>query len=91
MSEVVFDYSAAAIGTAAALLGLLALAETHTHSSMPQRVTIGVLVMLCLNVAADGYLAAQVEDRTAGQTGVAFALALACTWWCKLRAARLRT
>jgi hypothetical protein len=90
MNENVVDLCAAIVAASAALLGLVALAEEHRDSSLAQRLVIGLLVLLCVNVALDSWQAAQVDGRHANPIGVGFALCLACSWFCRLRAQRRR-
>lgn len=88
MSEAALDIAACVIGACAALIGLIALAEEHRGSPMCQRFVVGLMVVLCINVALDGYAAAQLDGRLANPVGVAFCFCLALTWAFRLRALR---
>lgn len=89
-AETLFDALGGTVGLAAFLIGCIALVEDHRTSPMGQRFTVGLMLVLCLNVAIDGFIAAEIPGRRVVPIGVAFALCLAVTWGYRLCALRRR-
>lgn len=81
-----FDATAAVVGLAASMMGLAALVEDLRHAPMMQRALSAALILLCVDVAIDGLLAAQDATLQAQPLGVAFAAVLGGSWWYRARA-----
>ncbi len=80
------DVAGALIGLAAATMGLAALVEDLRHAPMIQRALSAALILLCVDVAIDGVLAARDSTLQAQPLGVAFAAVLGGSWWYRARA-----